>query len=73
MKKIWYAIVETMEVPDDATDQDIDDILMVLATNNGTLDETGGTNAQPPFPMVAFRLADGGVIFANDEDRKEHV
>ena len=39
MKKIWYVIVETMEVPDDATDQDIDDILMVLATNNGTLDE----------------------------------
>ena len=33
---------------------------------NRTLDETGGKNAQPPFPMVAFRLADGGVVFAND-------
>ena len=39
MKKIWYAIVETMEVPDDATDEEIDDILMTLATENGTLDE----------------------------------
>ena len=38
-KTIYYAIVEKMEVPVDATDKDIDDILMVLATNNGTLDE----------------------------------
>ena len=33
---------------------------------NRTLDETDGKNAQPPFPMVAFRLADGGVVFANE-------
>ena len=39
MKKIWYAIVETMEVPDNATDEEIDDILMRLATDNGTLEE----------------------------------
>lgn len=39
MKKIWYAIVETIEVPDDATDQEIDDIIAGIATNNGTLDE----------------------------------
>ena len=39
MKKIWYAIVETMEVPDDTTDEEIDDILMHIATKDGTLDE----------------------------------
>lgn len=39
MKKVYYAIVEVMEVSDDATDQDIDNILMVKATENGTLDE----------------------------------
>ena len=39
MKKIWYAIVETIEVPDEATDEEIDDILVALATKNGTLDE----------------------------------
>ena len=39
MKKIWYAIVETIEVPDDATDQEIDDIIAGIATNNGTIDE----------------------------------
>ena len=33
---------------------------------NGVLDETKGMNAQPTFPMLAFRLADGGVIFRND-------
>ena len=33
---------------------------------NRTLDETNGKNAQPPFPMVAFRMSDGGVFFAND-------
>lgn len=39
MKKIWYAIVETMEVPDDMTDEQIDELLMIKATENGTLDE----------------------------------
>ena len=39
MKKIWYAIVETIEVPDNATDEEIDDIIAGIATNNGTLDE----------------------------------
>lgn len=39
MKKVYYAIIECMEVPDDATDEQIDDILMILATDNGTLDE----------------------------------
>jgi hypothetical protein len=39
MKKVYYAIVEVMEVPDDATDKDIDDILMIKATKNGALDE----------------------------------
>jgi hypothetical protein len=38
MKKVYYAIVEEIEVPDDATDKDIDDILMVIATENGTLE-----------------------------------
>ena len=33
---------------------------------NRTLDETNGKNAQPPFPMVAFRMSDGGVFFAKD-------
>lgn len=39
MKKIWYAIVQTIEVPDDATDDEIDDIIVAIATENGTLDE----------------------------------
>lgn len=38
-KTIYYAIVEKMEVPIDATDDDIDDILVRKATNNGTLAE----------------------------------
>ena len=33
---------------------------------NNALDETQGMNAQPTFPMLAFRLADGGIIFRND-------
>ncbi len=33
---------------------------------NNALNETPGINAQPTFPMLAFRLADGGVIFRND-------
>jgi hypothetical protein len=39
MKKIWYAIVETIEVPDNATDQEIDDIIANIATENGTLED----------------------------------
>ena len=39
MKKIWYAVVETIEVPDNATDEEIDDIIANIATRNGTLDE----------------------------------
>lgn len=39
MKKIWYAVVETIEVPDNATDEEIDDIIANIATQNGTLDE----------------------------------
>lgn len=39
MKRIWYAIVETIEVPDDATDDEIDDIIVRIATENGALDE----------------------------------
>lgn len=39
MKKVYYAIVEVMEVPDEATDEEVDDILMHIATQNGTLDE----------------------------------
>lgn len=39
MKKIWYAIVETIEVPDNATDEEIDDIVAGIATQNGTLEE----------------------------------
>ena len=38
-KTIYYAIVEKMEVPIDATDEYIDNILVRKATNNGTLDE----------------------------------
>jgi hypothetical protein len=38
-KKVYYAIVEVMAVPIDATDADIDNILMDKATNNGTLTE----------------------------------
>ena len=36
-KTVYYAIVEKMEVPIDATDDDIEDILVRKATNNGTL------------------------------------
>ena len=39
MKKVNYAIVEVMEVPDETTDEEVDDILMHIATQNGTLDE----------------------------------
>ena len=39
MRKIWYAIVETIEVSDDTTDEQIDDIILALATENGTLKE----------------------------------
>lgn len=39
MKKIWYAIVETIEVPDNATDEEIDDVIAGIATQNGTLTE----------------------------------
>jgi hypothetical protein len=39
MKKIWYAIVETIEVPDNATDQEVDDIIANIATENGTLED----------------------------------
>ena len=39
MKKVWYAIVETIEVSDDATDEEIDDIIAGIATQNGTLEE----------------------------------
>ena len=39
MKKVYYAIVEVMEVPDETTDEEVDDILMHIATQNGTLDE----------------------------------
>ena len=38
-KTLYYAIVEKMEVPIDATNDLIDDILMRKVTNNGTLDE----------------------------------
>lgn len=38
-KTIYYAIIEKMEVPANATDDEIDDILVRLATNNGTLEE----------------------------------
>ena len=38
MKKVYYAIVEVMEVPDETTDEEVDDILMHIATQNGTLD-----------------------------------
>lgn len=39
MKKIWYAIVETIEVPDNTTDEEIDNIIAGIATQNGTLEE----------------------------------
>jgi hypothetical protein len=39
VKKIWYAIVETMEVPDNATDKEIDDLVIAKATENGTIDK----------------------------------
>lgn len=38
-KTIYYAIIEKMEVPIDFTDKQIDAILMIKATNNGSLDE----------------------------------
>lgn len=37
MKKVYYAIVEVMEVPEDATDEQIDELLMGKATENGAL------------------------------------
>ena len=40
--------------------------IQLQAYLNRALDETEGNNAQPPFAMVAFRLADGGIIFSND-------
>ena len=39
VKTVYYAIIEKMEVPESLTDDEIDDILMVKATNNGTLDD----------------------------------
>lgn len=39
MKKIWYAVVETIEVPDNMTDEEIDNIIAGIATQNGTLEE----------------------------------
>lgn len=36
MKKVYYAIVEVMEVPDDATDEQIDELVMIKATECGT-------------------------------------
>ena len=39
MKKIWYAIVETIEVPDNTTNEEIDNIIAGIATQNGTLEE----------------------------------
>ena len=39
MKKIWYAVVETIEVPDNTTDEEIDNIIAGIATQNGTLEE----------------------------------
>ena len=39
MKKIWYAIVETIEVPDNTTDEEIDNIIADIATLNGSLEE----------------------------------
>ena len=39
MKKIWYAVVETIEVPDNRTDEEIDNIIAGIATQNGTLEE----------------------------------
>ena len=38
VKTVYYAIIEKMEVPESLTEDEIDDILMVKATNNGTLD-----------------------------------
>lgn len=34
MKKNWYCVVETMEVPDDATDKEIDEILFEKLAQN---------------------------------------
>ena len=39
MKKIWYAVVETIEVPDNMTDEEIDNLIAGIATQNGTLEE----------------------------------
>lgn len=39
MKKIWYAVVETIEVPDHMTDEEIDNLIAGIATQNGTLEE----------------------------------
>lgn len=38
-KIVYYAIIETIEVPASLTDEEVDDILMMKATENGTLDE----------------------------------
>jgi hypothetical protein len=38
-KKVYYAVVEEMEVLANMTDDQIDNILMHMATKNGTLDE----------------------------------
>ena len=37
MKKVYYAIVEVMEVPDNATDKQIDELVMAKATENSNL------------------------------------
>ena len=39
MKMIWYAVVENIEVPDNMTDEEIDNIIAGIATQNGTLEE----------------------------------
>lgn len=39
MKKVYYAIVEVMEVPDDATDEEIDDLVIAKAAKDGVLDK----------------------------------
>lgn len=38
-KTIYYAIINKIEVPANFTDEQIDNILMIKATKNGTLEE----------------------------------
>ena len=37
MKKVYYAVVEVMEVADNVTDKQIDELVMAKATENGNL------------------------------------